>query len=181
MAAIYSILEVADRLGLAYSHSFNASCPFCGGKSKSLHLEPQKNVFRCNKCDTHGGVLNLFARLQLGWETIPSDKKGRQKLAAQLREFMGDSEAAVNSRPKPRKPASKITPVASDSHLNAVYTAMAQIPELALTPEHRAELRRRGLTDEAIDQNGYRTLPERFKAPEDLLKLYDTMQGTAQR
>ena len=33
-------------------------CPFCGRKKK-LNISYTKNVFRCNACDTSGGVLKL--------------------------------------------------------------------------------------------------------------------------
>jgi putative DNA primase/helicase len=46
---------------------------------------------------------------------------------------------------------------APDADLNSVYTRMLDC--LTLSEPHRADLRRRGLTDEQIDRGGYRTLP----------------------
>src|SRR6516225_7404982 len=42
--------------------------------------------------------------------------------------------------------------------LDRVYSAL--LSELTLSPEHRQNLRRRGLSDDEIDFRGYRTLPD---------------------
>ncbi len=177
-SATYGITELLDRLGLEYTDRKNADCPFCGAKKK-LHISEEKNTWRCVKCSSSGGVLHFYARYKLGIESLPSSISERGKIALDLREFMGDKDADLTPRvTKPKPPVIRV-PLADDNYLHEVYTAMAALPFLRLSDEHRAELKRRGLSDEAITQNGYRTIPA--KLPNADLTLYVKEGGNQQK
>ena len=40
--------------------SVDLPCPACNDTKKHLNINLEKNVFRCNRCGEHGGVLSLY-------------------------------------------------------------------------------------------------------------------------
>ncbi len=67
--------------------------------------------------------------------------------------------------PTPPRPASaKRWPAAADADLDRVYRALLACPELRLRDEHRQQLLHRGLADQDIDRNAYRSLPASSRA-----------------
>lgn len=177
-----SMSELLDHLSLEYTANGNMNCPFCGGK-KTLHVKMEDNTWRCNKCNVSGGVLHFYARYVLGQESIPSSKTERGKLSKELQEYMGCTDigevrTAHTAVSKPKQP--KI-PVVSDQQLNAVYSAMAEMPVLRLSEEHKKSLMKRGLTQEAIVSNGYRSMPEDFPNTASYISLYEKEGGDKTR
>ena len=59
----YDITDVVHLLQLRVRHknssSMDVNCPFCGETKGKMNVNLQKNVFRCNRCDASGGMLNL--------------------------------------------------------------------------------------------------------------------------
>ena len=63
----YDISDVVNLLKLQVRHknsvSLDVNCPFCGETKGKMNVNLRKNVFRCNRCDVSGGMLNLYGRL----------------------------------------------------------------------------------------------------------------------
>lgn len=174
----YTIFDLVERLGFEITTRGNISCPFCTEpeKRKTLHLKEEDDYWRCNKCKSSGGVLHFYSKYALGYD-LPPSKEGRSEVANQLRDFMGDSSAQQTAAPTEKKKKAPKVPVASDAKLHAVYSAMAQIPALQLTSDHRKELKRRGLSDEVIERNQYRSIPNNPVVPDCYVEMYETAGG----
>lgn len=180
---IYTLPELLDRLGFDYDYERGRmDCPFCGKKRK-MSLDLDQDTYRCPKCGNSGGVFHFFAHFQLGYDLEKKAPKATlAKVAKALAEFMGDADAPVAQRPsRPQKPARPKVPVAKDNKLDAVYQELSKNPALQLSEEHRESLRRRGLNDEAIDRNGYLTMPESMPVSDRYIRLYEEAGGETRR
>lgn len=167
-----SLAELRSKLGIEVNSRGYADCVFCGGKKK-LHFKDDEGFWRCPVCRSSGRTLHLYARYQLGMETLPDDKKERAKLSKQLSEFMGYTDPEIRkNRPAPPPKAPK-QPVASDEQLHTVYSALASLAEFRLTAEHKQALKKRGLTGSIIERNGYRTYPTKTRVPAQIVNLYN--------
>lgn len=171
--AEYTLADILSRFGWELTPRGYTTCPFCEKDTrKKLHVDLKNNRWRCPVCENSGGVIHLFARIHLGMPELPKDKAGRQKVASQLYAFMEGTQLQGKNHAAPKPIMASKVPVANDARLDAVYTAMAELPELQLSSEHNRDLLNRGLTQEAIVRNGYRSLPE--KSPLDQAVL-DTL------
>lgn len=137
---------------------YTINCPFCGNKKHKFDVNVAKNRARCNACGKGVNSLQLHALL-CGIDTktayrdlwdrykgLPSDKK------VQL------ESAAINYKEE------EVTPLWLR---NVVYRAF--LDQLSLSDDHRENLRRRGLSDKAIDAIGYKD------APEEEIDLHDVI------
>ena len=63
----FSIMEVVELLNLRIrrqqANSVYVDCPFCGDRRGRMNVNFVKNVWRCNHCNEHGGMLALYAKL----------------------------------------------------------------------------------------------------------------------
>ena len=63
----FGIMDVVELLHLQIrrrqANSVYVDCPFCGDRRGKMNVNFVKNVWRCNYCDEHGGMLALYARL----------------------------------------------------------------------------------------------------------------------
>lgn len=148
-----SILDAARRCGLVLNHrtleweEVEASCPFCGDNGPGkyhLSLNTRKNVYRCNLCNASGNSVSLFARME-----GVSNRQAFQALSEEGRLYRFP-EQPLSKKPPEREPGSR-------SARNDTYRAM--LSHLELSPKHKADLLARGLTEERIAQNMYRSLP----------------------
>ena len=74
----YDITDVANLLRLHKRRGNYYDCPFCGDTKGRLNINPAKNVFRCNRCDKSGGMLQLYADLHnLTYRGIPAGAPGK--------------------------------------------------------------------------------------------------------
>ena len=141
----FPILTVARRSGLPVEdrslQQIHINCPFCGDRRRRLYLYTDTNQYHCFHCRAHGNAVSLYAR-----RTGLSYRDAYYELLA---DSVIHFPQPVVQRPPEREPA----PL---SQRDAVYRALLEL--LPLSAAHRAGLRARGLTDEAILQNGYRTL-----------------------
>ena len=147
------ILDAARRCGLVLNNrtlereEVEASCPFCGDNGPGkyhLSLNTRKNVYRCNLCNASGNSVSLFARLE-----GVSNRQAFQALSEEGRLFRF-----------PEQPLSKKPPEREPSSLSARHdTYYDMLSHLELSPKHRADLLARGLSEERIAQNMYRSLP----------------------
>ena len=89
----YDITDVVHLLQLRVRHknssSMDVNCPFCGETKGKMNVNLQKNVFRCNRCDASGGMLELHGRLH----GVSSAEANRQ-----IREALGKGEYRTEIR-----------------------------------------------------------------------------------
>lgn len=147
------IVDAARRCGLVLDDrtlgrtEVEASCPFCGDHGPGKHhlsLNTDKDMYRCNLCGASGNSLTLYARVKR-----MENKEAYQDLTG------GSNTYAWPSQPEPKnKERQPLALVERD----AVYSEM--LSYLTLTDRHRANLRERGLSDERIEENGYKSMPE---------------------
>jgi len=58
MSDIVGLLNLTIRR--KHASSIDVDCPFCNHKKGILNINLEKNVYRCNYCDKHGGMLSLY-------------------------------------------------------------------------------------------------------------------------
>ena len=79
----YDISDVVNLLKLQVRHknsvSLDVNCPFCGETKGKMNVNLRKNVFRCNRCDVSGGMLDLYGRLY-GVNTSEANRQIREAL-----------------------------------------------------------------------------------------------------
>lgn len=161
-----NINDIVNLLGLtrqpraARAGSYNVRCPFCGDTGYHLNVNTQKNVYNCFKC-SGGGALDLYSRARFGRRY----KSGDHEVLAALFEELNISQEE-NHRASDYKRSredyyeeSAIYP-AEDSKLNEAYSGLLAFKPFALTNSHFGNLLSRGLSEESIQRNGYRTIPE---------------------
>lgn len=171
---VFPIVDVARRCGLVIDHrtlgreEVEASCPFCGdhGPGKyHLAMNTARNVYRCYLCGASGNSVSLYARLEYKSYKQAADALDRD---GSLYRFPSQPESQKTPERQPLPPGI----------LNDVYSDL--LSHLTLSDKHREDLRRRGLSEERIEQNQYRTLPaseqaRRFAA--SLVGDFHTLEG----
>ena len=149
------IVDTARRCGLVLDsrtlrrREVEASCPFCGdhGKGKyHLSLNTATDQFRCNLCGAHGNSVSLYARLN-----GVSNKQAFQELSR------GTNVYPIPKQPTPQNTETERQPVSLEKR-HAAYTAM--LGHLTLLDRHHENLLERGLSEERITRNQYRSMPE---------------------
>ena len=130
-------------------------CPFHDDRHPSFDVSPQHQSWRCWACGMRGDAVD-WVRLTENCTLV----EALHKLSGTIVQ-------------PPRRPAAlpDPDPLASRTVRHRAYTAL--IHAAALTPEHRAALIARGLSDDAIDQAGYASLPADSREP-----LLAAMQAT---
>ncbi len=162
------IVDTARRCGLVLDPStlrrreVEASCPFCGdhGKGKyHLSLNVDTDQYRCNLCGASGNSVSLYSRLH-----GLTNKEAYMELSRGGNVYpMPQQPGSQNTEPQPKPLAQR----------HEVYMGMLSL--LTLSAEHRENLRERGLSDDRIDQNQYRSMPQ---TPEGRKLLALLLRGT---
>ncbi len=149
------IVDTARRCGLVLDsrtlrrREVEASCPFCGdhGKGKfHLSLNTATDQFRCNLCGAHGNSVTLYARLN-----GVDNKQAYQELSK------GSNVYPIPRQPIPQKTEQERQPVSLEER-HVAYSAM--LAHLTLLDKHHENLLERGLDEERIIRNQYRSMPE---------------------
>ena len=136
--------------------SYYVPCPHCdrrrSEKDKHLNINLAKNVFRCARCGWSGGIFDLYAYY--------ADIK-RSKVRDELKRLLlRDNAISVKRKVTPTtvyQQESSVSSVASIDSRHAAYSALLSM--LTLAPDHLRNLLGRGLSEEAIHANEYRTTP----------------------
>ncbi len=138
-------------------HSRLFPCPVCGGHSGL----PRERGVRCAgfslRITTYCTRHEHAGRAQLDIETHPPAYK--HLLSGRCPCGLEHDFPPSVERPQPRIRASSKAPDLSRDEVDAIYTAALSL--LDLRPEARADLRRRGLTDDDVREVGYCSLPRR--------------------
>lgn len=138
--------------------AYNIPCPICnapGSRGRHLNINLKKNVFCCPKCgEFSGGVFDLYAY----YEGVP-----RNDVLRLLRARLGGSDHADGGgqqkrrKAPPRPPEIPQAALADIERWHRVYSSFLEC--LPLADDHWENLRRRGLSDDAIRHFQYRTAP----------------------
>lgn len=157
VARIHGITPIRERGGEIY-----AVCPFCGnekGKFSYIVKKGEKeNLYKCWKCGEAGNAIDLHIKLSNGCEYSGFD--GHKKAIRDIfKAINGDSSFEEYHRNSVQK-AEELPDMIekrSDGECSSVYYAM--LAELTLNPEHKADLIRRGLSEEDIKRFRFRSVP----------------------
>lgn len=146
---IVGILRLRVRYETGYG--MDVDCPFCG-HARKMHLDLQKNVFRCNRCGKGGGMLELFCSIR----GLPDRKAAYQEIQEELRgsqAFTKQSYAQISFSGMEQKAPDHAPPEVC----HRTYQRMLEGIELSRT--HANQLRDRGLSAERIRELQFRSTP----------------------
>ncbi|MCM1215581.1 MAG: YodL domain-containing protein [Lachnospiraceae bacterium] len=185
----FGIMDVVELLHLnirrRQADSVYTDCPFCGDRRGKMNVNIAKNVWRCNYCDEHGGMLALYARYH---NTTNSDAYREICEALQTGDTSwgygeGDKAGLYAGVPAKEPYTGGGMPQAEPASLQEVHQTLSLLfSMLTLSDAHRAHLRsdKRGLTDEQIDRMGFKSTPPYFlcrSLTERLIKQGCTVEG----
>ena len=148
------IVDAARRCGIALDsrtlrhREVEAPCPFChdhGPGKYHLSLNTATDQYRCHLCGAHGNSVTLYARL-MG----VTNREAYQALKQEGKVYpMSRREASPSDAERQPLPLEQ---------RHEAYTAM--LDHLTLLDKHRENLLERGLSEERIQANQYRSMPE---------------------
>lgn len=127
-------------------------CPFCGEGRGRMKINYVKNVWRCNYCNEHGGMLALYARIH-----NLTNSEAYREICDFIQNGIGYSYDLPMTH---KKKEAEVEPVnrADNSVIHKTLTGLLGM--LKLSEQHREHLRNvRGLSDEQIEQLGYKSTP----------------------
>lgn len=139
-----------------------ALCPFCSGTGNNhLYLNTKNNKYFCQRCKSSGNSVSLYAKV-MGID----NKTAFEQLSEESKLFLFPQRPIINEKP--------IT-IAPLSQRHDVYYDLIQM--LSLSDAHKENLLKRGMSEEQIVENAYRTMPSGFSArnaiARELLKQHD--------
>lgn len=179
----FNIMDVVELLRLRVrrqqSNSVYVDCPFCGDRRGKMNVNFVKNVWRCNYCGEHGGMLGLYARLN---NTTTSDayweiaealcdncheehiRSGNEapKLAVSTGSSFSGARADAGRHSTSERKTVPQSEKASPAEIHQTLSLL--LVQLTLRPAHREHLRspKRGLSDEQIESLGFKSTPPPF-------------------
>lgn len=161
-------LEIKPGQNYLDAEQIDIHCPFCGHDGYHLNINLRKGQFVCPHCKTQGGVMRLYAYYTRGtscdFDAIKRDI--RKELTERIdRPTYGKQAAPARSGWKEIKPA-------DDETLDRTYRALLRISGFALSEKHREALCSRGLSDQTIERNGYRTIPYEYQIQSSVWKKF---------
>lgn len=158
----FTIADVCNLINLRVrrrsSTSAYVDCPFCNHDKGKMNINFQKNVFRCNYCGEAGGVTQLYAKVY----GIPQSDAYREICDALNLGYKKDNAYNYNhTRIKPKfenisKDIEIIEPAGSE---NVHQTFSYFFSMLTLAKTHKENLIERGLNEDDIEKQGYKTTP----------------------
>ena len=181
----FNIVDVVHLLNLKIkrqlANSAYVDCPFCGDKRGRMNISFVKNVWRCNHCDEHGGMLSLYAKFHntstsnAYWEIAEALCEGFSKEQSHItmekiqRQAMTgtdspalESQHTISSASLVERKLVSQSNKASPAEIHQTFSLL--LANLTLRPAHREHLRseRRGLSDNQIDELGFKSTPPKF-------------------
>lgn len=166
----FTMEEIFDFMQIDYGkyargqNSFNIPCPICDkiGTSRHLNVNLAKKKWRCPKCGSGGNGVNFYHFVNTGYFEL-SKEEYTETIAELNRLMKGDTayqkRRAYNEVKWKSEPKIKTVPIAEDDILHQTFSQLLDFKALSLLDEHRENLLARGLDEEAIEKNGYRSFP----------------------
>lgn len=154
-----SLREVVQILGLNYPihlNSVNVVCPDCGHtnkKRKTMNIDYGINVWNCPKCSLGGGVLDFWAYHRN--IDAPSKKEKWSLASRDIKTFKDGTPQVQRVKPKIQTPVD--IPCAPLKVRDFTYRNLLSI--LELHDSHKDNLLSRGLSEQTIIENGYKSYP----------------------
>lgn len=160
--------EIFDYMGVDYLRyarnrdAFNIPCPKCdsNGTKHHLNVNLSRKKWRCPKCGSYGDGVNYYALVTKGDHRLSAAEYA--KLIDELTIAMkGDSAYQKKQKERrlmPEPQYIKSAQIAADEVLDHTFRTLLSWPPLALTEAHKEMLLTRGLDEEAIESNGYKSL-----------------------
>lgn len=155
----FTITDVGDILGIQKmpggdAASYNVVCPFCGDRRGKCNFVVYKdgelaNVYHCFHCDAAGNMLMLYAELT-GLSGSERYKEAYREILQKLHLGTGEQiekRQEIQRRKKKQKEL-RAKPV---DYKRRDHTYRELLTLLRLRSRHRADLKRRGLTDREIE------------------------------
>lgn len=174
----FGIMDVAELLHLRirrpYAKGFYADCPICGDRRGKMSLSTELDSWRCNYCGEHGGMLNLYSRVN----NVSHSEAFREICEAlQNGEFTQTYQETAPAREEQEPPEQ--SPLVDIRTVHQTFSMLLGM--LTLSKNHREHLRTvRGLTDAQIDELGYKSTPPFYscrKLTQRLIEKGCTVQG----
>ena len=135
-------------------------CPFCSGTKNHLFLNTESDQWYCQKCGAGGNSVTLYAKI-FGVDNKTAFERLRQDKVVWF--------TSKKSKPK-RTPNAALAPLGIR---HDVYYDMLSM--MTLSEGHRKNLLRRGLSDERIVANMYRSIPTDWRVRREIAR---TLAGT---
>lgn len=168
MTEVLPLLDLEPNPKQAGDTSRDYRCPFCNDKGYHLNINFARNVYSCVLCKSGGGVLKLYAAVQMG--ELQYTKEVGKRANRELRERINglDKDESPKTRPNLPKiqiPQPSFHPIhpAEDDVLHQTYSMLLRLPLFQLSAEHMQKLFMRGMSCRDILMNGYRTIPTEAK------------------
>lgn len=123
-------------------------CPFCGDSIKNpnkghFYLNAREGAWKCHRCGEQGNLVTLYARRK------------------NVNNGTAIRELGLQNEDRPKHTPRAFTELAPLEQRNQVYESLLSV--LSLHPAHKKDLLRRGLNEETISRNGYKSLPRDAK------------------
>lgn len=173
----FRIRDVQELMGLRpvriHAEDSDFNCIFCGGEAK-MNINYRKNVYGCVKCGAGGGMLNLY-----GSYYNLTAREAYDEICEKL--SLGEpAEAVEAAKVLAQEDIEKAVPEsirASENEIHHTYSML--LSHLTLSKKHFEDLTTRGLTEEQIRHEGYRSTPVfgLKKLTETLIEEGCTVQG----
>ena len=126
-------------------------CPFCGEHRGKMKVNYIKNVWRCNYCNERGGMLSLYAKMH----NLTASEAYRE-----ICDSIQNGTGYSYNKTVPQKNITEITDVSRADSFEIHKTLTGLLGMLKLSKPHREHLQTvRGLTDEQIEDLGYKSTP----------------------
>ena len=174
----FGIMDVAELLHLRIrrrqADSVYVDCPFCGDQRGKMNINFAKNVWRCNYCDEHGGMIALYAKAY-----HISNFDAYREICEALQTGLPAPEYTVGDFQHKEKQEVPQAELASIQEIHQTLSVLLGM--LTLSKKHREHLQtKRGLTDEQIGRLGYKSTPPFYLCrtlAEKLIRQHCTVQG----
>ena len=136
----------------------NVRCPFCNDNKYHCNVNLVSGVYHCVRCNTGGGALDLYARVR---RNQPATAENSKELFQELK----SSLSSPSYSPYHHRQHSEQNRIlcAPDPVLNEAYKKLLSFPPFHLSFYHEKKLKNRGLEEEEILRNGYRSCPGTFE------------------
>ena len=164
MEEIFDFMQI-DYLKYARGqNSFNIPCPVCDrtGTKRRLNVNLSKMKWRCNKCGSGGNAVNFYHFYNTGYFEL--SKEAYTEAIAELNRLMKNDTAynkrrAYNETRWKSEPKIQTAEIADDDTLHHTFSKFLEFEAFQLLDTHKQNLLGRGLDEDAICHNGYRSFP----------------------